>query len=111
MKKECDKHCCLDQAADKQLQQVVEFLKIIAEENRLKILCILAHSEQCVCNIWQYLNIPQNLASHHLKVLKDFGLIKSRKEGLNVFYCLNGDQLATSKKMLDEFLAQKNKIC
>lgn len=103
--------CCSDKQTCDHLDHVVDFLKIIAEENRLKILCILSHNEQCVCNIWQYLDIPQNLASHHLKVLKDFGLIKSRKEGLNVFYCLNGDNLTKSKKMLDEFLTKKNKVC
>lgn len=101
------KSCCADQSSDKQIELVTEFLKIIAEENRLKILCILAHNEHCVCDIWQYLDIPQNLASHHLKVLKDFGLIQSRKEGLNVFYCLKGDKLAKSKKMLDEFLTKE----
>lgn len=101
------KSCCSDKASDKRIKSVVEFLKIISEENRLKILCILAHNEHCVCDIWQQVNIPQNLASHHLKVLKDFGLIRSRKEGLKVFYCLKGDKLAKSKRMLDELLTKE----
>lgn len=77
---------------------VVEFLKIVAEENRLKILCLLGDGEKCVCEIWQYLGLPQNLVSHHLKVLKDFKLISSRKEGLRVFYRLN-------QKIVREYLS------
>lgn len=63
----------------------MDFLKVISEENRLKILCILRKQEKCVCEIWQFLDLPQNLISHHLKVLKDSGLIDSRKEGTKVF--------------------------
>jgi len=106
-----NKLCCATKAVDKQLSTAVEFLKVIAEENRLKILCILLNNEQCVCDIWQYLNIPQNLTSHHLKVLKDFGLITSRKEGLKVFYAINKNKLVESRKLLDEFLEAKRKAC
>ncbi|MGQ9848187.1 MAG: ArsR/SmtB family transcription factor [Bacteroidales bacterium] len=68
---------------------MVEFLKVISEENRLKILCLLKNSEKCVWDIWQYLGLVQNLVSHHLKVLKDFGLVSSKQEGLKVIYSLN----------------------
>src|SRR5574344_1501225 len=62
----------------KKIEEVTHFLKIIAEENRLKILCILnKEKEACVCSILKELNLSQNLTSHHLKVLKDFNLISS----------------------------------
>jgi len=77
--------CCKNKSAGK-IRQVVEFLKTISEENRLKILCLLEEDEKCVCEIWQYLKLPQNLVSHHLKVLKDFDLISSRKERVKIFY-------------------------
>ena len=80
--------CCENKKAKKELKEVVDFLKAISEKNRLKILCILQKNELCVCDIWQHLNLSQNLTSHHLKVLKDFGLIKSRKEGTKVIYSL-----------------------
>lgn len=106
------KICCAGQSKDNQLQKTADFLKIIAEENRLKILCILINSgEQCVYDIWQYLNLAQNLTSHHLKVLKDAGLITSRKEGLNVFYSINKTPLNKSLKLLEAFLTSKKKTC
>ncbi len=92
-----------------QIAKITEFLKVISEENRLKILCILKKEEKCVCEIWQYLDLPQNLTSHHLKVLKDFGLIKSKKEGLKVFYSIDQNALANYLKSFNQFLTIKNK--
>lgn len=85
------------------LKKIYDFLKVISEENRLKILCILQKKEKCVCEIWQSLNLPQNLTSHHLKVLKDFGLVSSKRIGLKIFYRLN-------KKVVKKYLTLLNKF-
>lgn len=81
--------CCQNQKSKKELSEMVNFLKAISEENRLKILCLLQKDNLCVCDIWENLNLPQNLVSHHLKVLKDFGLVESKKEGTRVIYSPN----------------------
>ena len=81
--------CCKTKKSKNNLKQMAEFLKVIAEENRLKILCILCKQEMCVCEIWQYLDLPQNLVSHHLRVLKNFKLVESRKESTKVIYSIN----------------------
>ena len=81
--------CCIDKKATANFLQTAEFLKVISEKNRLKILCLLKEGEKCVCEIWQCLKLAQNLTSHHLKVLKDFGLLSSRQEGLKVIYSIN----------------------
>jgi len=84
--------CCLGSCNcnfDDNFEMVVSFLKIVSEPNRLKILCLLRHGEQCVCDIWKNLDLPQNLTSHHLKKLKDFGLIESRQEGRRIIYRSN----------------------
>lgn len=85
-------------------KKVIDFLKIISEENRLKILCLLRKQEKCVCEIWQFLDLPQNLISHHLKVLKDFGLIGSRKEGTKVFYFLNKKNIKKYVSLMSHFI-------
>ena len=100
--------CCKNNSANsKNLKEVINFLKIISEENRLKIICILCFGEKCVCEIWQYLNLPQNLISHHLKVLKDFSLVSSKKEGLKVFYKLNKKVVKKYIELLNKFLNSK----
>lgn len=96
--------CCKNKVATDELAEAVSFLKVIAEENRLKILCMLRSGEKCVCDIWQYLDLPQNLTSHHLKVLKDFGLVDDRKNGLKVFYSLNKKKNTKYNSLLNKFL-------
>ena len=96
--------CCKNKKAEGELKEVVNFLKVISEENRLRILCILKKQEMCVCEIWQYLDSPQNLTSHHLKVLKDFGLIFSKRDGLKIFYKLNKNISKKHLKLLNKFI-------
>ena len=100
MKPKCYKN---KKSAD-ELLKTAEFLKIVAEENRLKILCILRDGEKCVCDIWQYLDLAQNLVSHHLKVLKDLGLVLSRQEGLKVIYSINKKVIKSYSELLNKFL-------
>ncbi len=81
--------CCTDKKERATIARTAAFLKVIGDENRLRILCMLQEGERCVCDIWRELDLPQNLASHHLKVLKEYGLIRSRKNGLKVFYSIH----------------------
>ena len=101
-----NKRYCNDKSR-KDIQFLAEFLGIISEENRLKIICFLKSGEQCVCKIWQFLELPQNLISHHLKVLKDSKLLGSRKEGLNVYYSLNEVEMERYKEILNKILNKK----
>ncbi|MCU0678890.1 MAG: metalloregulator ArsR/SmtB family transcription factor [Planctomycetes bacterium] len=62
-------------------------LEIVNDENRLRILCLLkGQRELCVCEIYEALSLPQNLASYHLNKLKEAGFLESRKEGVKVIY-------------------------
>lgn len=84
---------CRHKNRSEELKELAGFLDVIAEENRLKIICLLRGGEKCVCELWQNLKLPQNLVSHHLKVLKKLGLITSRKTGLKVIYSLNDENV------------------
>jgi len=95
--------CCQSKRSISKVENLVKVLKKISEPNRLKILCLLKDGEKCVCDIWQYLKLPQNLVSHHLKVLKDLNLISSKKVGLKVFYKLN-------QKVVKKYLKELEKI-
>jgi len=96
--------CCIDKKSATPLSQTAEFLKIISEKNRLKIFCLLKEGEKCVCDIWQCLNLPQNLVSHHLKVLKDFGLVSSKRQGLKIVYSINKKITQKFLKLLNNYL-------
>ena len=68
---------------------IKEYLNTLAEPNRLAILMFLKDGEKCACEIHPKLKLPQNLSSHHLKILKDLGLLKNRREGNKIIYSRN----------------------
>lgn len=70
-----------------------EFLKAIAEPNRLRILCMLYTGCQCVGDISKRLKIPHNLVSFHLKSLVNAGLLERRREGNKSFYSIKDDKV------------------
>ncbi len=100
-------NCCETKKSKNNLDQTTEFLKVIAEPNRLKILCILQKKEMCVCDIWEYMNLPQNLVSHHLKILKDFGLVDSRRESTKAIYMANLKEIKKYSDLLSHYLNNK----
>lgn len=80
--------CSVDNKEYKKVDSLSSVLQLVDEGRRLQILCILRQGDHCVCEINNHLNASQSLISHHLKDLKDGGLIKDDKKGLNVFYSL-----------------------
>lgn len=58
----------------------------LSDSIRLEILEYLRSGEKCVCEIVPYLNLLQPVVSRHLKILKDCGLIKCRKDGTKRLY-------------------------
>lgn len=64
-------------------------IKALANPVRLMIIDCLRDGEKCVCEIVEQLKEEQSNISKSLGILKSNGLIKYRKEGLNVYYRLN----------------------
>jgi len=82
--------CCSTKTIE--LKQVVSLsllLKLVSEESRLKLLCILKKGKHCVCELMEHINLSQSLISHHLKDLKDAGIVTDEKKGLRVYYSLS----------------------
>ncbi|MBN2653682.1 MAG: metalloregulator ArsR/SmtB family transcription factor [Nitrospirae bacterium] len=66
----------------------LSILKLLSDSSRLRITLLLKARELCVCQIMGVLNISQPLVSKNLSMLRDAGLLESRKEGKLVFYSL-----------------------
>ncbi|MBX3043322.1 MAG: winged helix-turn-helix transcriptional regulator [Candidatus Kapabacteria bacterium] len=70
-----------------QLERMSELLKCIAHPLRLEIIELLEEYQRlCVSDIVEKLNVEQSVISHHLTKLKDKGILKSSREGKNVYY-------------------------
>ena len=82
-------NCCTpDKQEFKNVVSLSYLFKLVGEESRLKILCILRQGGHCVCEIIEHLRLSQSLISHHLKDLKDAGLVQDNKKGQLVYYSL-----------------------
>lgn len=69
-------------------------LKALAEPLRWSIVAALADEELCVCHLTEDLGAPQPLISHHLRVLRDAGIVESEKWRYWTYYRLRPDRLA-----------------
>jgi len=71
------------------MKDVLDFLKILADETRLKIIMMLSRRDLCVCEIMDKLGMSQPAVSHHLRILKKSGIVQDDKDGRWVFYSLD----------------------
>ena len=66
--------------------QAVGVLKLLANPERLLLLCQLSQGEMCVSDLEQALDIHQPTLSQQLGVLRNEGVVTTRREGKNIFY-------------------------
>ncbi len=88
--------------AEEQRLPVFSFFKTLGDKTRINILMALDIHEMCVCDLSVLLNMTKSSVSHQLRVLKEAGLVKYRKEGKNVFYSLDDHHV---KDIIEEAFA------
>ncbi len=74
-------------------EQTAELFKGLAHPTRLQILDLLREGEMCVCHIEASLGKRQAYISQQLMILRETGLVDSRRDGLQVYYRLTQHQL------------------
>jgi len=67
-------------------ETVALVFKRLADPSRVRIFWLLCHCEECVINISALVDMTSPAVSHHLRQLKDSGLITARREGKEVYY-------------------------
>lgn len=71
------------------MKEFIKVMKALRDANRVKTVKMLQHGELCVCEIQEALGVSQSTVSKHVRILEEAGLLKSRKEGLWVYYRLD----------------------
>ncbi len=95
--------CCdSNTKTSKDIQALSSLLKLVGEETRLRLLCILKDGgEHCVCELTEHANdLSQSLISHHLSDLKTAGVVESKKIGLRTYYNLTEEGNSVVKTIL-----------
>jgi ArsR family transcriptional regulator, arsenate/arsenite/antimonite-responsive transcriptional repressor len=80
-------------------------LKALGDATRLQIVILLASGEKCVCEITKGVKLPQNLISHHLKILRQSKLTTDRRDGKWIRYSLNKGNLEKLQKYLGKIIS------
>lgn len=77
-------------------RRIALVFKAFCDENRIRILKLLASGEKCACRLLDELDISQPTLSHHMKILCDSGVVVGRKEGKWMHYSISpeGSQIA-----------------
>lgn len=87
-----------------------DFLKALAHEGRLTILCILAEGEKSVTELEELLSIRQAALSQQLARLRANGLVSTRRNGKMIYYNLASDEAqVVINAMYDMFCHKKRK--
>jgi len=77
------------------MKYTAQMFKALADETRLRILCLLLEGELCVCDLMAVLQLPQSTVSRHLAYLKNSGWVDDRRCGVWMYYSIadNGSEL------------------
>ena len=76
-------------------EEAARAFKALGDENRLRIARIVAErGDVCACRLLDELDMTQPTLSHHMKLLRDCGVVKARKEGRWMHYSLNREVAA-----------------
>lgn len=80
--------------------ELASAFKALGDPTRLRILAVLADATRCVCEIQEAVDVPGNLLSHHLKVLREAGLIEGERRGRWIDYHLIASALDRLRRAL-----------
>lgn len=87
-------------------QMLAERLQATAEPTRLLILHLIMEGLQCNCEFGEALGMAPNLVSHHLRVLRDSGLVEASRDELDarwVYYSINRAALDELNQLFSAF--------
>ena len=72
-----------------------ELFAALADPTRLRLVAALAGRELCVCDLAATLGLSESAVSHQLRLLRERGLVRARREGRLVYYAVDDDHVAT----------------
>lgn len=88
--------------ASHRTERAVELFHALSDETRLQIIELLRKGERCVCELTDSLDAAQSRLSFHLRVLRDAGIVRDRKNGRWVYYELDGDAFEEAEMLVAE---------
>ena len=88
-------------------KRIADIFKALANPTRLHIIQLLKQKPLCVCEIIQQIGSEQSNTSQHLSVLKNQGIVDSKKEGLMVIYNIKSSEVYQIIDIAQKLLIKK----
>ena len=92
----------IDQMRDR-AGEVAGFLKALANESRLLVLCVLLEGEQNVGQLNSRIDLSPSALSQHLAWLREAGFVKTRREAQTIYYQLADERVTTLMALLKQW--------
>ena len=92
---------------DSLLREVAEMFKVFGDPTRTKILSALFEAELCVCDISEIVQMSPSAVSHQLRILRQTKLVKSRRQGKEIYYSLEDSHICTIYRMALDHLRKE----
>jgi ArsR family transcriptional regulator len=89
-------------AAHSRTDRAIELFHALSDETRLEIIELLRKGERCVCELTDTLDAAQSRLSFHLRVLKEAGVVRDRKDGRWVYYELDSNAFEEIETLVSE---------
>lgn len=90
----------------------IKVFKALGDPKRAMIVNMLSCEELCACDILEKFEMSQSTLSHHMKILRECGLVKGREEGKWTYYSLDEDTISKTKQFFSSITSDKeNCIC
>lgn len=87
-----------------EIERASRFLRTLGDPTKLKIVCTLISGEVCAGSIAATLDMTKSAVSHQLRILREEGLIKARRDGKHVIYSLDDDHVHELLRMTLEHI-------
>ena len=84
--------------------EYIKVFKAFTDENRVRVLEILCAGEECACVLLDDLKISQPTLSHHMKILCESGIVRSRRKGKWNYYSINEDGCEYASQLIENIV-------
>jgi len=89
---------------------LIDILKALADDTRLRILSQILKCEMCVCEIEDCLELTQSNASRHLTILKKAGILDSYKTAQWTYYKISDEFIKENKELYDYLIKKIGEV-
>jgi len=86
------------------------FCRVFSNEKRLKIMWLLADQELNVGQIASALSVPMANASQHLRIMRDQGAVRARRQGQTTWYTVSNPNFSRGARLIRQGLIEEQRI-